>query len=55
NTKWQELYPPHLCVQMVVSKGIHYYIYEPVQVVTGRLVVPIFFYMQDDNIKAKCL
>ncbi|KAH9814463.1 hypothetical protein DFH28DRAFT_1168556 [Melampsora americana] len=53
--KWQELYPPHLRVQMVVSKNVHFYIYEPIQVVTGQLVVPLFFYKQENNIMAKCI
>ncbi|KAH9808962.1 hypothetical protein DFH28DRAFT_1192064 [Melampsora americana] len=53
--KWRELYPPHLRVQMVVSKNVHFYIYEPVQVVTGQLVVPLFFYKHAKNLMAKCI
>ncbi|KAH9816221.1 hypothetical protein DFH28DRAFT_837683, partial [Melampsora americana] len=53
--KWRELYPLHLRVQMVASKNVHFYIYEPIQVVTGQLVVPLFFYKQENNIMAKCI
>ncbi|KAH9815232.1 hypothetical protein DFH28DRAFT_1165648 [Melampsora americana] len=53
--KWRELYSRTLRVQMVVSKNTHYYIYEPVQVITGQLIVPVFFYKQDTEIMAKCL
>jgi hypothetical protein len=40
---------------MVVSRTNHFYIYEPVQVLSGQLVVPIFFYQQNNQIMAKCL
>lgn len=53
--KWREEFPPHLRVQMVVSKCIHYYIYEPVQVLSGQLVIPMFFYQQGDKLMAKCI
>ncbi|KAH9810698.1 hypothetical protein DFH28DRAFT_1131780 [Melampsora americana] len=53
--KWREGYSKDLRVQMLVSKGIHFYIYQPVQVATGQLVVPIFFYKQEELTIAKCL
>ncbi|KAH9807163.1 hypothetical protein DFH28DRAFT_1152885 [Melampsora americana] len=53
--KWQEGFSKELRVQMVVHKGDHFYIYEPVQVTTGQLVVPVFFYDQMEVTKAKCL
>ncbi|KAH9822967.1 hypothetical protein DFH28DRAFT_1048547 [Melampsora americana] len=53
--KWREDYPPSLRVQMVEYKSIHFYIYEPVQVVSAQLFVPIFFYQQADEVMAKCL
>ncbi|KAH9823042.1 hypothetical protein DFH28DRAFT_881080 [Melampsora americana] len=53
--KWQEGFSKELRVQMVVHKGDHFYIYKPVQVTTGQLVVPVFFYNQKEVTKAKCL
>ncbi|KAH9811918.1 hypothetical protein DFH28DRAFT_931583 [Melampsora americana] len=53
--KWRELYPPHLRVQMVEMRSNHYYIYKPVQLIQGQLVVPMFFYPQGDDIMGKCV
>ncbi|KAH9807092.1 hypothetical protein DFH28DRAFT_1153434 [Melampsora americana] len=53
--KWREDYSPELRVQMIVSNDIHYYIYEPVQLQTQQLVVPIFFFQQDNCLMARCL
>ncbi|KAH9813011.1 hypothetical protein DFH28DRAFT_1128957 [Melampsora americana] len=53
--KWRELYPPHLRVQMVEMRSNHYYIYEPVQLIQGQLVVPMFFYRQGNDIMANCV
>ncbi|KAH9812511.1 hypothetical protein DFH28DRAFT_1129815 [Melampsora americana] len=53
--KWREEYSPELRVQMIVSNQKHFYIYEPVQLWTKQLVVPIFFYQQNNSLKAKCL
>ncbi|KAH9821902.1 hypothetical protein DFH28DRAFT_1120221 [Melampsora americana] len=53
--KWREDYSLELCVQMIVSNQKHFYIYEPVQLWTKQLVVPIFFYHQNHSLKAKCL
>ncbi|KAH9808337.1 hypothetical protein DFH28DRAFT_657217 [Melampsora americana] len=40
---------------MIESEFFHYYIYEPVQLQTEQLVVPIFFFQQDAHIMARCL
>jgi hypothetical protein len=40
---------------MVEMRSNHFYIYEPVQIIQGQLVVPIFFYQQGNNIMAKCV
>ncbi|KAH9807661.1 hypothetical protein DFH28DRAFT_1138529 [Melampsora americana] len=54
--KWREDYSAISRVQMVVSaKKKHIYIYEPVQLQTHQLVVPIFFYQQNCKTMAKCL
>jgi hypothetical protein len=38
---------------MVVVHKKHYYIYEPCQLVSGTLVIPIFFYQQSGKLYAK--
>jgi hypothetical protein len=54
--KWREEYSSLLRVQMVVSENKkHIYIYEPVQLQTHQLVVPIFFYQHRGKTMAKCL
>ncbi|KAH9807224.1 hypothetical protein DFH28DRAFT_1115281 [Melampsora americana] len=53
--KWREEYSPDLLVQMIVLNQTHFYIYEPVQLWTKQLVVPIFFYQEKYRVKAKCL
>ncbi|KAH9811012.1 hypothetical protein DFH28DRAFT_1085197 [Melampsora americana] len=53
--KWREDYPPDLRVQIISSESCHYYVYEPVQLQTEQLVVPIFFFQQDACLMARCL
>ncbi|KAH9473322.1 hypothetical protein MJO29_000414 [Puccinia striiformis f. sp. tritici] len=33
----------------------HYYLFEPVELASGLLVVPIFFYSQESQIYSKCI
>ncbi|KAH9810453.1 hypothetical protein DFH28DRAFT_1132268 [Melampsora americana] len=53
--KWREGFSKDLRVQMIVSHRKHFYIYEPVQLVSTQLVVPVFFFQQNERIMAKCL
>ncbi|KAH9815113.1 hypothetical protein DFH28DRAFT_1221255 [Melampsora americana] len=53
--KWREGYSPELRLQMVSCKNIHYYIYEPVQLLAEQLWVPVFFFQHNGCLKAKCL
>lgn len=53
--KWRELLPLDNRVQMVVVRGQHYYVYEPVQLFDFKIVVPCFFYKDVEGVKAKCL
>ncbi|KAG0139980.1 hypothetical protein CROQUDRAFT_53924, partial [Cronartium quercuum f. sp. fusiforme G11] len=41
--KWHEMLSPEMCVPMVETKGMHYYIYEPAQMWDGTVVVPVHF------------
>ncbi|KAI8451342.1 hypothetical protein BY996DRAFT_4555908, partial [Phakopsora pachyrhizi] len=41
--KWLQEYPRDLRAQMISVGGKHYYIYEPVQINDGSVVVPMFF------------
>ncbi|KAI8460241.1 hypothetical protein BY996DRAFT_4632711 [Phakopsora pachyrhizi] len=51
--KWLHQYPRNLRAQMISVGGKHYYIYEPVQLFDGNVVVPVFFYTKGGKIYAK--
>ncbi|POW11984.1 hypothetical protein PSTT_04786, partial [Puccinia striiformis] len=51
--KWRDL-SPELRAQMVVNKGKHFYIFEPVELDCKYVVVPIFFYMSGEKLHTKC-
>jgi hypothetical protein len=53
--KWREGLPRQYRVQMVVANEKHFYIYEPVQLVTGKVVVPLFFYKCKNEVLSKCI
>ncbi|KNZ48692.1 hypothetical protein VP01_547g1, partial [Puccinia sorghi] len=53
--KWiQDLSPAHQPPTCYVN-GKHFYIFEPVQLITSDVVIPIFFYMFKSELTAKCL
>ncbi|PLW39951.1 hypothetical protein PCASD_06814 [Puccinia coronata f. sp. avenae] len=52
--KWLDL-PSRLRPQMCVNNTKHYYIFEPVQTSSNVLVVPIFFYILNSELCAKCI
>ncbi|POW05701.1 hypothetical protein PSTT_09466 [Puccinia striiformis] len=55
SNKWlKELAPQHRA-QMCEVEDEHYYLFEPVELDSGLLVVPIFFYSQDTQIFSKCI
>jgi hypothetical protein len=51
--KWREHLNRKYCVQMVPKGGKHYYIFEPVTLRDGMIVVPIFFYMHETGLRLK--
>ncbi len=53
--KWQELLSPDLRVPMVSLHDTHFYIYEPTQLLCGKVLVPIHFYSHKGIVRAKCL
>jgi hypothetical protein len=53
--KWREDLPRQYRAQMVVSREKHFYIYEPTQLITGEVVVPLFFYKCKDVLLSKCI
>jgi hypothetical protein len=53
--KWREGLNRELRAQMVAIRNKHFYIYEPCQLVTGTLVVPIFFYSYMGKMFSKCI
>ena len=55
--KWREELSPEHRVQMVVVLEKHFYIFEPVMLKGAdcRIVVPIFFYKQNQTIIAKSI
>ncbi|KAI8456160.1 hypothetical protein BY996DRAFT_6412618 [Phakopsora pachyrhizi] len=46
--KWLQEYPRDLRAQMISVGGKHYYIYEPVQINDGSVVVPMLFYIKGE-------
>ncbi|EFP76785.2 uncharacterized protein PGTG_02246 [Puccinia graminis f. sp. tritici CRL 75-36-700-3] len=55
SAKWREHLGREYRVQMVPAGGKHYYIYEPVTLRNGRIVVPIFFYKHETVLRSKCV
>ncbi|KAI8444929.1 hypothetical protein BY996DRAFT_6434961 [Phakopsora pachyrhizi] len=51
--KWLQEYPRDLRAQMISVGGKHYYIYEPVQINDGSVVVPMFFYIKGGKMYTK--
>jgi hypothetical protein len=54
SAKWREHLGREYRVQMVPSGRKHYYIYEPVTLQNGRIVVPIYFYKHETGLRSKC-
>jgi hypothetical protein len=52
---WQELLPYDMRVQMVSVANKHYYIFEPCQLSSGMLVIPIYFYSSGGVMYEKCI
>ncbi|EHS63462.1 uncharacterized protein PGTG_21593 [Puccinia graminis f. sp. tritici CRL 75-36-700-3] len=53
--KWREDLSRDLRVQMIYIGNKHYYIFEPVRLTSGEVIVPIYFYKSNGGIYAKCL
>lgn len=53
--KWLNGFPPHLRAPMVYTMFGHFYLYEPVQLASGELVVPTHFFYFGEDLVAKCL
>lgn len=53
--KWREELDCDLRVQMFDSGSTHFYIYEPVQLVSQKVVVPIYLYQLNKVNMSKCL
>ena len=57
--KWREDLPRDVRVQMVYIQDKHknykhYYIYEPTRLISGEVVIPIFFFKAKGKLYAKC-
>ncbi|PLW22410.1 hypothetical protein PCASD_13465 [Puccinia coronata f. sp. avenae] len=53
--KWREDLPPDLRVQMVDCSNKHWYIFEPVELKSRHIVVPLYFFMEDNKLMARCV
>ncbi|KAH9810703.1 hypothetical protein DFH28DRAFT_902343 [Melampsora americana] len=53
--KWREDLEKNLRVQMVNSPKGHFFLYEPVQLESKRIVIPMFFYGFETQVFAKCV
>ncbi|OAV87337.1 hypothetical protein PTTG_29470 [Puccinia triticina 1-1 BBBD Race 1] len=53
--KWlKELAPQH-CAPMCEVKGKHFYLFEPVELFSGLITIPIYFYSHNSQIYSKCI
>ncbi|OAV85206.1 hypothetical protein PTTG_30703, partial [Puccinia triticina 1-1 BBBD Race 1] len=53
--KWLEELAPQHRAPMCEVNGEHYYLYEPVELASGLLLIPIYFYIQDSQLVSKCI
>ncbi|KAI9625451.1 hypothetical protein H4Q26_016249 [Puccinia striiformis f. sp. tritici PST-130] len=53
--KWLEELAPQHRAQMCEVDDEPYYLFKPVELASGLLVVPIFFYSQESEIYSKCI
>ena len=53
--KWREDLSPDLRVQMVESNNKHWYIFEPVELKSRHIVVPLFFFIESNQLQARCV
>ncbi|KAH9823364.1 hypothetical protein DFH28DRAFT_922254 [Melampsora americana] len=53
--KWQEELDKDLCVQMVTSPKGQFYLSKPMELLSKKIVIPIFFHQEGDEIFAKCV
>ncbi|KAH9820335.1 hypothetical protein DFH28DRAFT_841868, partial [Melampsora americana] len=53
--KWREELDCDLRVQMVSLPNGHFFLYEPAQLYSHKIVIPIFFYKMDHKVLAKCV
>ncbi|KAA1082180.1 hypothetical protein PGTUg99_025472 [Puccinia graminis f. sp. tritici] len=53
-SKWLKGLAPDLRVQMATNKDKHFYVFEPAQLISGEIVVPVFFYTEASEVYAKC-
>ncbi|OAV88231.1 hypothetical protein PTTG_29101 [Puccinia triticina 1-1 BBBD Race 1] len=53
--KWlEELAPQHRAPMCQVNQE-HFYLFEPVELTSGLIIIPIFFYSQDSQLYSKCI
>jgi hypothetical protein len=55
SNKWLKCLAPEHHPQMCDVRGEHYYIFEPAQLESNRLVIPIFFYFFNSQLYSKCV
>ncbi|OAV89083.1 hypothetical protein PTTG_28819 [Puccinia triticina 1-1 BBBD Race 1] len=53
--KWLEDLAPQHRAQMCDVDGEHYYIFEPVELESTEIVIPVFFYTLNSKLYAKCI
>ncbi|OAV96041.1 hypothetical protein PTTG_02286 [Puccinia triticina 1-1 BBBD Race 1] len=53
-SKWLKHLSPDLRAPMAVNRKKHFYLFEPAQLFSGDIVVPIFFYEEGSQLYAKC-
>jgi hypothetical protein len=53
--KWLKDLAPEHHAQMCSVEGEHYYIFEPLELLSKQIVIPIHFYLLDSQLYSKCI
>lgn len=53
--KWLADSSPQNCVQMCETNGQHFYIFEPVGLMSGAILIPVFLYQFNSELYSKCI
>ncbi|EFP89671.2 uncharacterized protein PGTG_15634 [Puccinia graminis f. sp. tritici CRL 75-36-700-3] len=53
--KWRANFPEDIRVQMVVVRSKHFYVFEPIELASGKIFIPVYFYTYKGELYSKCV